>query len=119
MNYTTEDLNKLGYRMVQAIAKGYKLAGKHTVDLRSKKTVLIQTILECDAAAVAKAMSTSVDGLNAGQINKFVACFKMKNLRMVDGHWTADDVYDNGEIDTHTITADMYWSAWHSGDLAA
>ena len=118
MNYSIDDLQKLSYRGVQRIAKAMKAAGQHTTDLRSKKTVLMAVIIECDRKAYAK-ISTSIDGLNAGQINKFVSRFKMENLRMVDGYWVADDVYDDGEIDTHIITAKKYWTACHEGDLAA
>jgi predicted exporter len=55
----------------------------------------------------------SVDGLNAGQVNKFVARFKLQNLRLEDGYWVADD----GDY-AYTVTAQKYWAALDQGDLS-
>ena len=55
----------------------------------------------------------SIDQLNAGQVNKFVACFKMKNLRLEGGYWVADD-----GSSPYTITAQKYWAALDQGDLS-
>lgn len=54
----------------------------------------------------------SRDGLNAGQANKFCRKLGLKNLRLENGIWTADD---DGE--PYKITAANYWAAWHEGDL--
>ncbi len=59
----------------------------------------------------------SVDGLNAGQANKFVRKFGLKNLRQENGYWVADDDID-GVLCPCVITAETYWAAWHEGDLA-
>lgn len=55
----------------------------------------------------------SIDGLNAGQINKFVACFELQNLRLEGGYWVAND----GDH-AYTITAEKYWAALNEGDLS-
>ena len=55
----------------------------------------------------------SVDGLNAGQVNKFVAQNKLQNLRLEDGYWVAND----GDH-AYTITAEKYWAALNEGDLS-
>jgi ribosomal protein L15E len=55
----------------------------------------------------------SVDGLNAGQVNKFVAQNKLQNLRLEGGYWVAND----GEY-LYTITAEKYWAALNEGDLS-
>jgi ribosomal protein L15E len=54
----------------------------------------------------------SDDGLNAGQVNKFVARFKMGNLRLENGYWVAND----GDY-PYIITAQKYWAALDQGDL--
>jgi hypothetical protein len=55
----------------------------------------------------------SIDGLNAGQVNKFVARFKMKNPKLEGGYWVAND----GQY-LYTITAEKYWAALNEGDLS-
>lgn len=54
----------------------------------------------------------SIDGLNAGQANKFAKAFGLENVRLEGGYWIADD---GGE--PYTISAENYWGAWNEGDL--
>lgn len=54
----------------------------------------------------------SIDGLNAGQANKFCEKLGLINLRLEDGYWIAEDAGYS-----YKITAETYWAAWHEGDL--
>jgi hypothetical protein len=54
----------------------------------------------------------SIDGLNAGQVNKFVEKLGLKNLRLENGYWVAED----GDS-LYIITAQKYWAALDQGDL--
>lgn len=57
------------------------------------------------------------NSLNAGQINKFVEVFKLKDLHKNDKkEWVAYDDID-GELIPVVITPEKYWAAWDEGDL--
>jgi len=58
-----------------------------------------------------------MESLNAGQVNKFVRVFKLKDLhKNENGDWVAYDDID-GELIPVVITPEKYWAAWDEGDL--
>lgn len=64
----------------------------------------------------------SVDGISITQANRLATMANLKNLRMENGYWVADDSWvddDTSKVETwaYTISADNYWGARYDGDL--